>query len=68
MKIIINSIIFCILWVSVCLNVFLIANYQSNCDNIDSRWKADLLYNIGHKNLDGDGDGVACENLPYNQE
>jgi hypothetical protein len=26
------------------------------------------LYAMGHRNLDGDKDWVACENLPYNLE
>ena len=46
----------------------MISNYQSNCDNIDSRWKADILYKMGHKSLDWDWDWIACENLPYNHE
>ena len=46
----------------------MISNYQADCSNIDSRWKADILYKMGHRSLDWDGDGIACENLPYNQE
>ena len=65
---IINLIIIPILRISICLNVFMIANYQSNCDNIDSRWKADILYKMWHRSLDWDWDWIACENLPYNQE
>ena len=67
-KYIINLILLPILWISVCLNVFMISNYQANCSNIDSRWKADVLYKMWHKNLDWDWDWIACENLPYNQE
>lgn len=67
-KYIINLILLPILWISVCLNVFMISNYQSDCSNIDSRWKADVLYKMWHKNLDWDWDWIACENLPYNQE
>lgn len=45
----------------------MVANYQSNCENIDSRWKADVLYKLWHKSLDWDWDWIACENLPYNE-
>lgn len=67
-KYIINLILLPILRISICLNVFMISNYQSDCENIDSRWKADVLYKMWHKNLDWDWDWIACENLPYNQE
>ena len=46
----------------------MISNYQSDCSNIDSRWKADILYKMWHRSLDWDWDWIACENLPYNQE
>jgi len=65
---IINLIIIPILRISICLNVFMISNYQSDCSNIDSRWKADVLYKMWHRSLDWDWDWIACENLPYNQE
>ena len=45
----------------------MVANYQSNCENIDSRWKADILYKMWHRSLDWDWDWIACENLPYNK-
>lgn len=67
MKSLINLIVWLILWMSIAFNVFMIANYQSDCSNIDSRWKADMLYKLWHRSLDGDGDGIACENLPYNK-
>jgi hypothetical protein len=67
-KYIINLIIIPILRISICLNVFMISNYQSDCSNIDSRWKADVLYKMWHRSLDWDWDWIACENLPYNQE
>lgn len=66
MKSLINMIILWILAVSLSMNIFLWSNNEVNCDNIDSRWKADVLYAMGHRNLDGDKDWVACENLPYN--
>ena len=68
MRYIVNLIVWLTLWMSICLNVFMIANFKSSCENIDSRWKADILYKMWHRNLDWDGDGIACENLPYNQE
>lgn len=67
-KYLVNLLIISILRVSICLNVFMISNYQSDCSNIDSRWKADVLYKMWHRSLDWDWDGIACENLPYNQE
>lgn len=67
-KYIINLILLPILRISICLNVFMISNYQSDCSNIDSRWKADVLYKMWHRSLDWDWDWIACENLPYNQE
>ena len=57
-----------LLLLSLSFNVFMVSNYQSDCSNIDSRWKADVLYKMWHRSLDWDGDGIACENLPYNQE
>lgn len=66
-KYIINLIILPILRISICLNVFMISNYQSDCSNIDSRWKADVLYKMWHRSLDWDWDWIACENLPYNK-
>lgn len=68
LKYLANLLILAILRVSICLNVFMISNYQSDCSNIDSRWKADVLYKMWHRSLDWDWDGIACENLPYNQE
>lgn len=55
-----------LLSLSISLNLFLWANAEVNCDNIDARWKADLLYAMWHRNLDLDKDWIACENLPYN--
>lgn len=67
MKTILNIILSSLLFLSLSLNMFLRANQEVNCDNIDARWKADLLYSMWHRNLDWDKDWVACENLPYNQ-
>ena len=68
MKYILTILTLTILLLSVCFNVFMVSNYQANCSNIDSRWKADILYKLGHKGLDSDSDGIPCENLPYNQD
>ncbi len=67
MKEIINSIIIAILILSISFNIFMLANYQSTCENIDARWKADMLYKLWHRSLDWDWDWIACENLPYNK-
>lgn len=68
LKTIINSIIIAILVLSISFNIFMVANYQSTCENIDTRRKADVLYKLWHKSLDWDWDWIACENLPYNEE
>ena len=56
MRKIINLIVLSVLMLSLSLNLFLWSNNEVSCDNIDSRWKADLLYSLGHRNLDGDKD------------
>ena len=66
-KTIINSIIIALLLLSISFNIFMVANYQATCENIDSRRKADVLYKLWHRSLDWDWDGIACENLPYNE-
>jgi len=63
---IINTILLSLLLLSLSLNLFLRANNEVQCDNIDARWKADLLYFMWHRNLDWDKDWIACENLSYN--
>ena len=65
---IINILILSILALSISLNLFLRSNNEASCSNIDARRKADLLYFMGHRGLDGDKDGIPCENLPYNQK
>ena len=67
MKIAINGVVATILILSIVFNVFMLANYQSTCENIDTRWKADVLYKLWHRSLDWDWDWIACENLPYNE-
>lgn len=65
---IINSLIITILLLSISFNIFMVANYQTTCENIDTRWKADILYKLWHRSLDWDWDWIACENLPYNEQ
>ena len=48
---------------SICLNLFQWQNAAVTCDNIDAKRKADLLYTLGHKSLDGDKDGIPCDFL-----
>lgn len=50
---------------SICLNLFQWRNQAITCDNIDSKRKVDLLYFLGHKNLDADKDGIPCEENIY---
>lgn len=64
-KIIIALLVFT-LSLSICLNLFQRQNQAVSCENIDKQWKADLLYFLGHKHLDGDKDGIPCEH-PLNQ-
>lgn len=64
-RIIITILLF-ILSLSVALNLFQRQNQAITCENIDKQWKAELLYFLGHKNLDGDKDGIPCEH-PLNQ-
>lgn len=67
MKTIINIMLWVLLSISVCLNLVLWTNNEVNCDNISTRRKADLLYTFWHRWLDWDWDGIACENLPFNE-
>lgn len=46
MRTILNIILSSLLFLSLSLNMFLWANQEVNCDNIDARWKADLLYTM----------------------
>lgn len=57
-----------LLLLSISLNLFQYSSTEIVCKNIDSRWKADLLYKMGHNRLDWDKDWVPCENLPYNHD
>ena len=45
-----------LLLLSISLNLFQYSSTEIVCKNIDSRWKADLLYKMGHNRLDGDKD------------
>ncbi len=57
-----------LLCLSISFNLFQYTNTEITCKKIDSRRKADMLYKMGHKKLDGDHDGIPCENLPYNHD
>lgn len=52
-----------LLSLSISLNLFQRRNQAVKCDNLDSYWKAQLLYTLGHKSLDWDKDWIPCENL-----
>jgi hypothetical protein len=57
-----------LLTLSISLNLFQYSSTEVVCRNIDSRWKADLLYKMGHNRLDGDKDWIPCENLSLNHD
>ena len=57
-----------ILTLSLSFNLLQFSNTEITCKNIDSRWKTDMLYKMGHTKLDGDHDWIPCENLPYNHD
>ena len=57
-----------LLSLSLCLNLFQWRNQAVKCTNLDSARKADLLYTLGHKSLDGDKDWIPCNALHPNQE
>jgi len=63
MKKIMRALLIFLLLVSIWLNLFQWRNQAITCENIDSQWKADLLYFLGHKHLDGDSDWIPCEIL-----
>lgn len=52
-----------LLSLSICLNLFQRENQAVTCDNIDAKRKADVLFFLGHKSLDGDKDGIPCDFL-----
>ena len=45
-------ILFSLLMISISLNFFQYSTNEIVCKNIDKRWKADLLYDMGHHKLD----------------
>lgn len=55
-----------LLAMSISLNLFQYSTTEIICKNIDSSWKADLLYKMGHHRLDGDKDWVPCDDLHPN--
>ena len=56
-----------LLSISICLNLFQRRNQAVKCENIDSYWKAKLLYTLWHKHLDGNKNWIPCEYLLPNQ-
>lgn len=56
MKKLMRALLIFLLLLSLTLNFFQWSNQAVTCENIDSQWKADLLYFLGHKHLDGDSD------------
>lgn len=57
-----------LLSISILLNLFQWKNQAVKCENIDSYWKAELLYKLGHKSLDWDKDWIPCEDLFLNED
>lgn len=55
-----------LLAMSISLNLFQYSTTEIICKNIDSGWKADLLYKMGHHRLDGDKDWIPCDALHPN--
>lgn len=55
-----------LLSLSISLNLFQWRNQAVKCENLDSYWKAELLYHLWHKSLDWDHDWIPCENLHPN--
>ena len=64
---IINAILIFILSLSICLNLFQRRNQAVACYNLDSYWKAEILYKLWHKHLDWNKNWIPCENLLSNQ-
>lgn len=56
-----------LLCLSVSLNLLQYSSTEIVCKNIDSRWKANLLYKLWHHRLDWDHDWIPCESLPLNK-
>lgn len=55
-----------LLSLSVCLNLFQWRNQAVTCDNINEHWKAELLYILWHKHLDWNKNWIPCEYLVDN--
>ena len=56
MKKIMRALLMFLLLLSLTLNFFQRSNQAVTCENINSQWKVDLLYFLGHKHLDADLD------------
>lgn len=58
-----NSILIFLLSLSICLNIFQRRNQAVACYNLDSYWKAEILYKLWHKHLDRNWNWIPCEAL-----
>ena len=63
MKKLMRALLIFLLLLSLTLNFFQRSNQAVTCENINSQWKVDLLYFLGHKHLDADLDWIPCEDL-----
>lgn len=63
MKKLMRALLIFLLLLSLTLNLFQWSNQAVTCENINSQWKADLLYFLGHKHLDWNKNWIPCENL-----
>ena len=52
-----------LLSLSIALNLFQRQNQAVVCSNINTSWKAELLYKLWHKHLDWNKNGIPCEYL-----
>lgn len=63
MKKIMRALLIMLLCMSIWLNAFQRRNQAVTCESISSQWRAELLYNLGHKHLDWNKNWIPCENL-----
>ena len=60
---VLSAILILILAISICLNLFQWRNQAVACYNLDSYWKAEILYKLWHKHLDRNWNWIPCEIL-----
>lgn len=63
MKKILRALLIFLLVLSLSLNFFQRSNQAVTCENIDTQWKSELLYFLGHKHLDWNKNWIPCEYL-----